>query len=58
MIAIASALVAAGVMGVLFESTRWLGILCIAVLTFLFPVPLMTILLVAGVVFIFIHFFN
>ena len=57
MFAIVLALATAGVMGIFFQSTRWIGILCIAALTFLFPAPLLIALSLGVIVFIFIHFF-
>ncbi|MDO8713328.1 MAG: hypothetical protein Q7K13_02465 [Polynucleobacter sp.] len=57
--AITSALLTEGVSGVLFESTRWIGIACIpciALQTYLFPFPSLAILLLGVVVFIFTRF--
>ena len=57
MFAIVLALATAGVMGIFFQSTRWIGILCIAALTFLFPGPVLVTLLIGLALFIFIRFF-
>lgn len=56
MIAITSALLTASVLGALFDSTRWIGLVCLALLAALFPFTSLAILLLAGVIFIFTCF--
>lgn len=52
MLAIVSTLIAVSALGLMFNSTRWMGIAAVALLTFRYPVPSMAILLIAGVIFI------
>jgi hypothetical protein len=47
------ALVLASILGLLFAATRWLGILAVAVLCFLFPAVVLVTLLVVGAAFIY-----
>lgn len=55
MLAIASALAAAAVLGLVFESTRWIGIVCAGLLIYVFPISTLTILAIAGAVYFFLH---
>ena len=55
MLSLALALVLASVLGLLFDTTRWLGILGVAVLCFLFPLFVCLSLGVAGVGFLFLN---
>lgn len=57
MFAISLALSAAALMGSLFESTRWIGIACLAALAFLHPVVVLIALLIGAVAFVFVRFF-
>ena len=52
MTAIFTALVTACLLSLLFQSTRWVGIVCVALITYLFPVPSLAILLLAGIAFL------
>lgn len=52
MIPLVSTLVAVSVLGLMFSSTRWMGIAAVALLTFRYPFPSLAILLLAGVVFL------
>jgi hypothetical protein len=52
MIPIVSTLVAVSVLGLMFASTRWMGIAAVALLTFRYPFPSLAILLLAGVVYL------
>jgi hypothetical protein len=58
MIPIVSTLVAVSVLGLMFPSTRWMGIGAIAMLTFRFPVPTLAALVLGLAFFIFIKFFK
>lgn len=52
MTAIFTALVTACLLSLLFQSTRLVGIVCVALITYLFPVPSLAILLLAGIAFL------
>ena len=41
------------VLSLLFESTRWIALVCMALLTYFFPVLSLVILLLAGITFYF-----
>ena len=56
MIPLVSTLVAVSVLGLMFNSTRWMGIAAVALLTFRYPFPSLAILLLAGVVFLLYRF--
>lgn len=56
LIAIASALLAASLVGLLFESTRWIGIACMAALLLLYPLAFLVFVLVGGGALYFIYF--
>jgi hypothetical protein len=58
MIQLVSTLVAVSVLGLMFPSTRWMGIGAIAMLTFRFPVPTLAALALGLAFFIFIKFFK
>ena len=49
MLPIVSTLIAVSVLGLMFNSTRWMGIGAVALLTFRYPFPSLAILLLAGV---------
>ena len=53
MLSVTLALGVAGALGLAFESTRWLGVLCAALLGLLHPVPFLVLLLLAAGVFLF-----
>lgn len=55
MLSVTLALGVAGSLGLAFESTRWLGVLCAALLGLLHPVPLLVLLPTAVGVFLFIR---
>ena len=48
MLSVTLALGVAGALGLAFESTRWLGVLCAALLGLLHPVPFLVLLLLAA----------
>ena len=52
MIPIVSTLITVSVLGLMFNSTRWMGIAAVALLTFRYPFPSLAILLIAGVVYL------
>ena len=52
MIPIVSTLITVSVLGLMFNSTRWMGIAAVALLTFRYPFPSLAILLLAGVVYL------
>ena len=56
MISIVCTLIAVSVLGLLFNSTRWMGIAAVALLTFRFPVPSLAALALGVAVFIFTRF--
>ena len=58
MISIVCTLIAVSVLGLLFNSTRWMGIAAVALLTFRYPVPSLAALAMGLAVFIFIKFFR
>jgi hypothetical protein len=45
----------AAALGLAFESTRWLGVLCAALLGLLHPVPFLVLLLISAGAFLFIQ---
>ena len=51
MIPIVSTLIAVSLLGLMFNSTRWMGIAAVALLTFRFPVPALAALAIGLVVF-------
>ena len=53
MVPIVCTLIAVSVLGLLFSTTRWMGIAAIALLTFRYPVPSLMALAVGLVIFIF-----
>jgi hypothetical protein len=55
MLSITAALICTASLGLLFASTRKLGILAVALLCFLFPVPVLSLLLVGGCI---LYFFS
>ena len=56
MISIVCTLIAVSVLGLLFNSTRWMGIAAVALLTFRYPVPSLAALALGVAVFIFTRF--
>ena len=55
MLPIVSTLIAVSLLGLLFSSTRWMGIAAVALLTFRYPVPSLAMLAVGLVIFILIR---
>ena len=55
---IVSTLIAVSLLGLMFTSTRWMGIAAVALLTFRYPVPSLAALAMGLAVFIFIKFFR
>ena len=55
MLSVTLALGVAGALGLAFESTRWLGVLCAALLALLHPVPFLVLLLISAGAFLFIQ---
>ena len=53
MTSIVCTLIAVSVLGLLFSTTRWMGIAAVALLTFRYPVPALVALAVGLAVFIF-----
>jgi ABC-type nitrate/sulfonate/bicarbonate transport system permease component len=53
MLSVTLALGVAGALGLAFESTRWLGVLCAALLALLHPVPFLVLLPIAAGAFLF-----
>ena len=53
MLPIVSTLIAVSLLGLMFSTTRWMGIAAIALLTFRYPVPSLMALAVGLVIFIF-----
>ena len=53
MVPIVCTLIAVSVLGLLFSTTRWMGIAAIALLTFRYPVPSLIAFAVGLVIFIF-----
>jgi ABC-type nitrate/sulfonate/bicarbonate transport system permease component len=53
MLSVTLALGVAGALGLAFESTRWLGVLCAALLGLLHPVPFLVLLPIAAGAFLF-----
>ena len=43
-------------LSLIFESTRWIALVCLALLTYFFPVLSLVILLLAGVAFYFVFY--
>ena len=58
MTAIVSTLIAVSLLGLMFASTRWMGIAAVALLTFRYPVSALAVVLIGLAVFIFIKFFK
>ena len=58
MLPIVSTLIAVSVLGLMFPSTRWMGIGAVALMTFRFPVPTLAALTLGLAIFIFIKFFK
>jgi len=54
MVPIVSTLIAVSLLGLMFNSTRWMGIAAMAVLTFLYPFPSLVALAIGAVV----YFYN
>lgn len=54
----ASTLIAVSLLGLMFNSTRWMGITAVARLIFRYPVPSLVALSIGLTVFIFIKFFR
>ena len=52
MLPIVSTLIAVSLLGLMFSSTRWMGIAAIALLTFRYPVPSLIALAIGLVIFI------
>lgn len=46
---IISALVVTAALGMLFAPTRRIGLLCVALLAYLYPIPVITLILIGGV---------
>ena len=53
MVPIVSTLIAVSVLGLLFATTRWMGIAAVALLTFRYPVPSLMAVAAGVVIFIF-----
>ena len=53
MIPLVSTLIAVSLLGLMFNSTRWMGIAAVALLTFRFPAPALAALAIGLVVFFF-----
>lgn len=51
MLPIVSTLIAVSVLGLMFSSTRWMGIAAVALLTFRYPVPTLAVLAIGLAVF-------
>ena len=51
MLPIVSTLIAVSVLGLMFSSTRWMGIAAVALLTFRYPVPALAVLAIGLAVF-------
>jgi hypothetical protein len=45
MIELTSALITGSILSMLFSNTRTVGIICVAVLTFLYPIPMVIVVL-------------
>lgn len=58
MLPIVSTLIAVSLLGLLFSSTRWMGIAAVAMLTFQYPVPSLAMLAVGLAIFILIRLFK
>ena len=55
MLSTLATLIAVAAIGLMFSTTRWMGIAAIALLTFRYPVPALMALAVGLVIFIFIR---
>ena len=55
---IVSTLIAVSLLGLMFTSTRWMGIAAVALLTFRYPIPSLATLAIGLAVFIFIKYFR
>jgi hypothetical protein len=58
MVPIVCTLIAVSVLGLLFSTTRWMGIAAIALLTFRYPVPSLMAVAAGVAIFILIRFFK
>ena len=58
MVPIVSTLIAVTLLGLMFNSTRWMGIGAVAMLTFRYPFPSLAALAIGVAVFVFIKFFR
>lgn len=56
MIAFTSALITASLFGLLFPTTRWFSVVCIAILVYLYPLVSLLLILLAAVAVYFIRF--
>lgn len=55
---VVSTLIAVSLLGLMFNSTRWMGIGAVAMLTFRYPVPSLAALFIGLAVLVFIKFFK
>ena len=53
-----SALITGSLLAMLFPNTRTIGIICIALLTFLFPIPMLIVVLLGVGLFLYRRFFS
>lgn len=51
MIALTCALITAAVLSMCFPQTRSIGIICVTVLCFLYPIPVISVLILGGIVY-------
>jgi hypothetical protein len=58
MVPIVSTLIAVSLLGLMFNSTRWMGIAAVALLTFRYPFPSLVALAIGVAVFVFIKSFK
>ncbi len=58
MVPIVSTLIAVRLLGLMFNSTRWMGIAAVALLTFRYPFPSLVALAIGVAVFVFIKSFK
>ena len=52
---IVSTLIAVSLLGLMFNSTRWMGIAAVALLTFRFPVPSLVVIAIGLAIYIFVR---
>jgi hypothetical protein len=52
------ALITGAVLSMLFSNTRTVGIICVAVLAFLYPIPVMIVVLIAVSIFLYKKVFS